>query len=358
MAISPATGERAAIHIARLYANSEREVMQILAAELKKKAPDPEITAWAEAKLQNLNAIRREIEKKSIAGLDREVPKELQERLEDIYKRGQGSAVADLREVLDEDDIPVTEGFTRTNRRTVEALANETVDKLNASHLRILRTVEDQYRKVVAETVDKVTTGVATRLEASQAALNRFANRGISGFVDSAGRNWDITSYSEMAIRSASGRAAIQGQKDRMQENDRDLVVVSDHDEECPLCRPWEGRVLSISGEDPNYPPLFEAEEEGLFHPNCRHSLGAYIHGLTVTPDPEPDPSGYEDRQHQRYLERGVRKWKRREAAAMTDDAQGQARGKASEWQDRLKGFTEQEGRRRKYEREQITRAR
>jgi len=358
MAISPATGERVAVYIARIYADAEQDVMQILAREIRKDEPDKDIEQWAESKLRDLQNVRSEIRQNVVNNLEREIPPELEDRLEDIYKRGQGSAVADLRRVLDEDDIDVTEGFTRANRRTVEALAKETVEKTSAANMRILRSVNDQYRRIVSEATEKVATGVATRQQASQQALNKFANRGVTGFVDQAGRNWDIQSYAEMSVRSASGRAAIQGQKDRLQENDRDLVIVSDHAEECELCRPWEGKVLSISGEHNTFPPLSQAEEEGLFHPNCAHSLGAYIHNLTEPPDPESTPDEYEDRQQQRYLERGIRKWKRRKAAGMTEDEQEKAQSKVREWQGRLADFIEQTDRRRKYEREQLDRAR
>ena len=86
--------------------------------------------------------------------------------------------------------------------------------------------------------------------------------------------------------------------------------------------------------------------------------MTTYIEGLTETPEPEEGGDDYEDRQEQRRLERGTRKWKRRQQAAMTDKEQSKADAKVREWQSRLKGFTEEKGRRRKYEREQINEAR
>ena len=86
--------------------------------------------------------------------------------------------------------------------------------------------------------------------------------------------------------------------------------------------------------------------------------MTAYIEGLTETPEAEPGGEDYEDRQNQRYLERGTRKWKRRQQAAMTEKEQSKSDAKVREWQSRLKEFTEDKGRRRKYEREQINEAR
>ncbi|WP_229880214.1 phage minor capsid protein, partial [Streptomyces echinoruber] len=131
-----------------------------------------------------------------------------------------------------------------------------------------------------------------------------------------------------------------------------DLVVVSDAPRECPLCRPWEGRVLTISGppgartveiehaiEDGRMVPvrvagsLDEARAAGLQHPNCRHSVSAYTPGITRVEAATSDPDGYRAGQRQREIERHVRKWKRREAAALTPEAQRAARAKVRAWQ-------------------------
>jgi len=144
-----------------------------------------------------------------------------------------------------------------------------------------------------------------------------------------------------------------------MQQNGRDLVYVSNHAEECPLCRPWEGRVLSISGGSSKYPSVSDARANGLFHANCRHSLNAYISGLSEIPKDTRDASGYKLRQEQRYNERNVRKWKRRKAAAMSEDVEQKAQSKVSEWQQRQRDLIdENKDLKRLYYREQITEAR
>ena len=95
-----------------------------------------------------------------------------------------------------------------------------------------------------------------------------------------------------------------------------------------------------------------------IITPNCSHNLSAYIEGLTDKPKPVTGKETYEDRQQQRYLERGVRKWKRRKVGAMTDKEKRLSKSKVSEWQGRLKEFADETGRRRKYNREQINQVR
>jgi hypothetical protein len=173
--------------------------------------------------------------------------------------------------------------------------------------------------------------GAQTRRQAAQSALDRFANRGVTGFVDRAGRRWELESYTEMALRTANGRAQVAGTLDRLQAGGIGLVIVSNHPQECPLCRPWEGKVLSITGTVPAGVVLddgavvagsvAQAQVDGLQHANCRHTLTAYVPGLTVAPGHTADPAGDRARQEQRRLERGVRQWRRREAVALDEPA-------------------------------------
>lgn len=64
---------------------------------------------------------------------------------------------------------------------------------------------------------------------------------------------------------------------------DRDLVKMSEHYGACPICIPYEGRVYSLSGTNPNYPYLYDTpwdESYQNMHPNCRHLITPYIEDL------------------------------------------------------------------------------
>lgn len=352
MPISPADGEREAQAIRRIYADAERTIVAKVSRRIE-RGIDRE--GWAEAKLAELRHVRRDVERE-IRQL-RHSDGEVERIITSAYKSGSDSAVEDLRKA----DSPGTirTAWTATNRQAVERLAQATVGNLNAAHFRILRVAEDAYRRVIAEaSVPQVLTGVMTRREAAQRALNRFADLGITGYVDRAGRSWDIASYSEMATRTGAGQAAVQGHIDRLVDNGKDLVIVSDSPDECDLCRPWEGRVLSLTGQTPGHPAVDEARAAGLFHPNCTHRLGAFIPGLTRPMSRTASPERYEDRQRQRQIERKIRKWKLREVAAITDDDKRFARAKVAEWQAEMRGFIGSTGRIRTRAREQVGKAR
>jgi hypothetical protein len=219
----------------------------------------------------------------------------------------------------------------------VELLVAETMGYLVATGGRILRSTMDAYQSVIAETAAQVLTGTQTRRQAAQEALNRFAAKGITGFVDKSGRGWNLHSYTEMAMRTGTAKAAVKGHTDRLQEHGLDLMIISDAPRECPLCRPWEGRVVSISGASADYPSMDMARNAGLFHANCRHSASLYLEGITRPYGVTADPAGYEAGQKQRYLERKVRENKRVKAAALDDAAAAKAQAKIRAYQAKLR---------------------
>lgn len=239
---------------------------------------------------------------------------------------------------------------------SIVALAQATLNRLENAHVTILRNANDAYRQVIAEVIGSGLAGADTRRQVVQRALNKFADRGIWAFKDKAGRQWDIATYAEMSVRTGMAQARIQGHINRMTQQGHDLVRVSDHPEESPLCRPHERKIYSISGTHPKYKPLSWAIANGLFHPNCRHTINAYIDGLSDpdVPTPTADPEGYKLRMEQRKMERMIRKWKKRQAVAITEEEKQFAARKVREWQAKLREFVAEYDRRRDYSREQI----
>lgn len=238
------------------------------------------------------------------------------------------------------------------------ALARALAGRLAETDLHVLRAVNDIYRQAVGRATMQALAGDLTRRQAAQAALDALAGHGVTGFVDRAGRRWNLASYTEMATRTAIHNAERQGVMDGVRAAGRDLVTVSGSPGCCPLCTPWEGEVLSLDGLTPGYPTLADAERDGLFHPSCRHTLAPYVEGLTRTDDTQAgDPDRYAAEQQQRHLERGVRYWKTREAVAMDEVSAAKARRKVREWQGRLRGHVAEHDLPRLRYREQIGKA-
>lgn len=348
MAIDPSRALELASAIRELYATAETEMLIRVGRRLARGIDRP---GWAEAKLAEVTALRAELER-IVTGLEAGVPGDLEALLEQAHRAGANSAAAGLGEPL---------VMVRANPRAVSALLSSTVTRLQGTHLPILRTATDAYRATVAEASALGVTGVQTRRETAWRAMARFADHGVTGFTDSRGRRWDLASYTEMATRTAIGQAHVEGHLGQLGDRGHDLVRVSDSPDECHLCRPFEGKVFSLSGTDPKYPAFATAREGGLFHPGCTHTVAPWIPGLSRPFGPTRDAAGAKERARHRANEREIRHWKRRAAVATAmGDERGAARANAKvrEWQTAHRRFIEDTGRRRDYRREQVGGAR
>jgi hypothetical protein len=369
-----------------LYEGAETALLERLAAALEADIDSPR---WAELKLAAVGNLRSAVEEIS-AALQQDADGAIARALITAYNRGRGAAVAEMGALDIDRELVAREALP--NAAAVDRLAASMANDTRPLHQRITRSVVDAYQRIVARVSGNVLLGTETRRQASQRALNEFADRGITGFIDRAGRSWNLASYAEMAVRSVTARAAIEGHVDALVEIGQTLVIVSDAPLECPLCAPWEGEVLAINGQSGHHtlrlehaaPPeqprrgllrrrgpvptvavhvagsLTEARAAGLFHPNCRHSLSIYLPGVTTRPVAPPTPgTTYADTQRQREIERHIRRWKRLQAAAMDDVARARAGAYVRRWQAAMREHVAaHEHLRRKPQREQITAAR
>ncbi|MFD6873269.1 MULTISPECIES: phage minor capsid protein [unclassified Streptomyces] len=346
MPIHPGMVEPLAERTRDLYAAAEDRLLGIIARQLAAGLDAP---SWAEQKLGAIQAMRRAAGA-VVDELHQAVTLDVFDAVAESYNRGHRAAVAELGALSDEARRLVDDRLPQA--QAVDRLAQETVDVVTSTHRGILRAVVDRFRAVVSEVTATVALGTGTRRQATQDAMRRWADEGVTSFRDKSGRRWQLTSYAEMAVRTATGRAATEAHMRTLAEHGVDLVVVSDSPRECPLCRPWEGKVLSISGpagartvevehatEDDVMIPvrvagsLDEARLAGLQHPNCRHSVSTYTPGLTVVEKAVSDPGGYEAGQRQRAIERKIRQYKRRQAAAVTPEAKRAAGIRLRQWQ-------------------------
>ncbi|MEV4036378.1 phage minor capsid protein [Streptomyces umbrinus] len=351
MPIHPGMVEDLAAGTRDLYAEAEARLLGIVARQLAAGLDAP---GWAERKLAAVQQLRR-ASQAVVDELGKAVELEVFDVVAEAYNTGHRAAVAELG-ALSDDARALVDDVT-PNAQAVDRLAQETVDVVTSTHRSILRAVVDGFRAIVAEVTATPLLGTGTRRQATQDAMRRFADRGIRAFADKAGRRWQLTSYTEMAVRTSVGRAATEAHMRTLSEAGIELVIVSDSPRECPLCRRWEGRVLALDGpsgertvevehaiDDGHMIPvriagtLDEARLAGLQHPNCRHSVSAYTPGLTRTEQAESDPAGYEAGQRQRAIERHIRQYKRREAAAITSEAKRAAAGKVRQWQGAMRG--------------------
>jgi hypothetical protein len=324
-----------AARLLRVYSDAEHELLSTLAREVDKQLADP-----TDHRAEYINRVKATAAR-VVAGLEHGNRARVAAIVAKADAAGRTVAARQLA---------VATGRRRPaheeplNLGAVDQLAAAVADQLTDAHRSILRTVPDVYRSVIARAAVGTALGTQTRRQTAQRAMWEFTRRGVTGFTDRAGRNWELSSYAEMATRTASARAAVDAQLAALAADGHDLVIVSDHAQECSLCRPWEGRVLSISGAG-GHPSVATARAAGLLHPNCRHALGLYLEGITKAPTGPgtgPDPVGDKARQRQRAIERQIREWKRRQTAALDPSTRRYAAAKVKAWQAEMRTHLDQ----------------
>jgi hypothetical protein len=206
--------------------------------------------------------------------------------------------------------------------------------------MQIVRQAPSSAARMHQSVNDKVTQALidnqfGTRKDAAAELLQGYARKGITGFTDVAGRNWDLVSYAEMVSRTTVGQTVVDSYLEQLDANGQDLVIVSDAPEECPLCRPFEGRILSIGGPAGQrvvdgvrvavLTTVAAAVAAGLHHPNCRHRLNRYQPGVTKPIKVTRDLEASKLREQQRYRERQIRADKRSVLVAEAAGGKGSA---------------------------------
>lgn len=344
MAIRPDDAAVLAKEIRELFSEAETLLLQRIARRLANGLEEP---GWAEAKLLTIQALQREATA-ILADLDKGLPGAVERAMGLAYNRGIATAGAELTKAG-----LVHAAFAEVQPTSaVAAMVSETLARTRPMQFQVRRFVSDIYQQVVTQTTAQTTLGTVTRREASRMILTRLASAGVTGFRDTAGRQWALPTYAEMAARTSASNAMLQGHTDRLQELGVDTVIVSDAPEECSICRPFEGKVLSLSGMTTGrlkdgktvVASLAKAKSAGLYHPNCRHSHSIYLPGITKGPGRDTaDPKGDALRQQQRAYERRIRELKRADIIAQEfgGPAAVQARQKLRSKQAEMKAWIE-----------------
>ena len=91
-------------------------------------------------------------------------------------------------------------------------------------------------------------------------------------FVLVNGRRYKMKSYAETVARTRLREAQTKATKLLCEEYENDLVKFSNHDDPCPECEKYEGKIYSLSGTHPDYEQLTDDISPPV-HPRCEHNL-------------------------------------------------------------------------------------
>lgn len=242
----------------------------------------------------------------------------------------------------------MTGSFFRLNERKLEALIKATVDDMERAEIAVLRRANDQYRKVIYNAQVYANTGAGTYEKAVDMATKDFLASGIQCVVYSNGARHTLSDYADMALRTASKRAYLQGEGTKRQEWGISTVIINKRSGACPDCARFCGKVYIDdvwSGgkqSDGDYPLLSSAIAQGLYHPRCKDSHSTYF------PDLYEDEKPYTkeeikvlERQEQReqraqYAQRQAEKYRRLERNSLDPENRHKYGQRASEWEKQM----------------------
>jgi hypothetical protein len=232
----------------------------------------------------------------------------------------------------------------RHGERAAQAIARDLTSSLDDVRRRITRLPDDIYKAIAPHgAIYGVSPNEFTSAQAQAAAWRVFVSQGVRGFTDVSGRDWSLSAYVEMAVRTASARAYNTSHLERMNALGIHYFTIPAHPGSCPLCFPWQGALLSDDAtDDPDATPLSVAIAAGLFHPNCEHTLIPVFPGVTVLHPLEwtdAHAQAFAVTQKQRRLELEVRKAKRRLEYAYEAESRQIARKDIVGAQQRLREF-------------------
>lgn len=366
-----------AAELLELYMSAERRLVGSVALQVRAGLGAGETSPDRILRLGELSAEAARITR----WLRQTSPEVLDRVLDTAQERGITAALGELSDVVGttgaragaapgESVVRATKAFPGVG--AAAAIRADLSNALEDVTRRVLRFPQDVFQRAVATFSTDVTLGLGTTRTAQQGAWGRLLSQGVTGFVDKAGRRWNLASYVEMATRSATRRGYDDAKVTTMQDNGVNLVSIVVGSGACERCARWSGEILRTKSgptgrirvrhatEDREVTvsvagTLDEAKRAGWRHPNCRCSTVAYLPGLSVITDvTHYDPEAEADRQKLRRLEREVRKAKLEAMAAVDDTAERAANAKVRGIQARIREHIDATGLQRQRRREQL----
>lgn len=274
---NPGENARAVAALERTYRAAAGRVLAILS-----KLGPASRSGAGPAALKQVEGIIRKLDRTARAWTEREIPT--------IYRKSQ--AITTNRLALFGAEKSRRFKASRHDRaaQKVATAAYSDLAKANRTILRIAKkyvSLVDQGRRAAAKlqaltgeegaTIGEWAAEAVAEGQTRRTLQNRIMDylRGQLSdgkFIVINGRNYKLSNYSELVAGARLREAATEATINAAREYDHDLVEIPAKGGSCEECIDIEGKVYSLSGNDPKYPKLTK-EKTPPIHPRCRHIL-------------------------------------------------------------------------------------
>lgn len=368
--------------ILSIYSKIELELIEKIAKHFNINEEFINSDYWYFEKLKELGGINNE----TLKLLEEYTGKTKQELLKAMKDIGINSIPVEQLNIATQKNVLLNPEII-IKSANIQNIIQYSYDEIEKSFLNLNKTIQEQVRQtytdIITETYIKTNAGVCSYQEAILESLDKLGDKGISilTYQDKNGliKNYDVVGTVRRDLLVATRGLAGKVNEEVIKESGNHIVRVTNHfgartgdggkdytnhawwQEKQFFCWNYDGKATE---EEKKLPDFMEhcnyGDVRGIVGINCKHLFTVW-YGSTKKEDLgftyDENKEQYERTQKQRYLENGVRKWKRKQIIAkksLDEEQYKKASSKAKEWQDRLSIFTEKNDLKRDYTREHI----
>ncbi|QHZ49021.1 phage minor capsid protein [Bacillus sp. NSP9.1] len=250
----------------QLIAYYQDAVHDIL-AELERVDIDNFRRANAKATLDSIAEILSELDDKSKAWVEKNIPKAARDGvINTIVSLGVAETVEKAAQIA---------SFSRLNKEMVAAAVADTQADLLAVTQNIDRKTKAAVRKAVSDSMRyHMTRGTNGRRTIASDIRNTLQQSVKTGIIDAAGRRWRPEVYADMAVRTKMMETYRQATTNESLSRNVYYAVISSHGAK-DACRFYEGKIMKLTDDAPGkYPTYDQLKASGqIWHPNCKHTF-------------------------------------------------------------------------------------
>lgn len=246
----------------KLYEDSEQRLMQIIT----RKTVKGQVTDFYKSLLVQVQA---ELLKTQLASvrLSNDIVKDLYQEAYEKAKRGL--------------QVDISDGYASLHTRAINIIIDNLVNNFADVNYLVGRQIEDTVRKIGLTRASTKFAAGQTIKEMQKELQQHLLKEGIGGIVDKRGRVIPYKTYANILSRSIVAETQNTCVLNVASEHEHDLVKMSHHKTSCEVCKEFEGKIYSLSGESDKYPYLksIEGFNRGYnnIHPRCKHRISVFV---------------------------------------------------------------------------------
>lgn len=368
--------------ILNIYSKIELELIEKIAKHFNLNEEFINSDYWYFEKLKEFGGLNNE----ALKLLEEYTGKTKQELLKAMKDIGISSIPVDQLNIATQKNA-LLNPETIINSTNIQNIIQYSYDEIEKSFLNLNKTIQEQVRKtytdIITETYIKTNAGVCSYQEVILESLDKLGDKGISilTYQDKNGlvRNYDVVGTVRRDLLIATRGLAGKVNEEVIKESGNHVIRVTNHfgarigdggedytnhawwQEKQFFCWNYDGKATEEEKKLPDFMKHCNyGDVRGIVGINCKHLFTVW-YGSTKKEDLgftyDENKEQYEKTQQQRYLENGIRKWKRKQVIAkkvQDEDGYNKASLKTKEWQDRLHKFTQENDLREDYSRQHV----